>query len=152
MKPAQPVDKIPSGGHKSPQSPKSKLLPALPSVKPPANVLKLINPDPGTKIMEATEQLVSEVLPAIQADYHLRQMFLRLTNLVKEGEGWAAHAERKLINDHIGLIVTHYFERKKVRRSHVEARHHIGAGKISIVLSVFHGRCEATRLLEIQIQ
>lgn len=102
--------------------------------------------------MEATEQLASEVLPAIQADYHLRQMFLRLTNLVKEGEGWAAHAERKLINDHIGLIVTHYFERKKVRRSHVEARHHIGPQKISILLSVFHGRTEATRLLEIPIQ
>lgn len=150
--------------HKSPQSktapvaaptppPKSgKLMPALRGINPPNAVLKLINPDPGQVLVAATEGLATEVIPAIKADHHLKQMLLRVKNLVTEGEGWLARDERRLVNDHIALIVTHYFERKKLRRTHVEARHHVGPDKITVFLSVFHGRTEATRCLEIHTQ
>lgn len=152
MKTTQPLAKVTKSGQKTPSSQKSRLLPAL--VKPPADVLRVINPDPGHKLIEATEALAAEVIPAIKADYHLAQMFRRLRNLIDEGEGWSAIDEHKRINDHIALICTHYFERKKVRRCAVRAASHIGPGRIVIVLSVLHphNRHQATKLLEIQTQ
>jgi hypothetical protein len=148
-----PVDAIPKSGHKSPQSstaPKAdRLTVTLPTIRPPAAVLKLINPDPGRKLMDATEAMADEVLPAIRADHHLQHMLLRVRNLVIEGEGYIAMSERKLVNNHIAQIVVHYFERKKIRRVSVEARHHVGPSRTTVFVSVFHGRSEATRILEI---
>lgn len=152
-----PVDRIPSQVHKSPQSSSApaakakadRLTLTLPSIKPPASVLKLINPDPGRKLMDATEAMAAEVIPAIQADHHLRHMLLRIAHLVSEGEGYAAVLERKMVNNHIAQIVVHYFERKKIRRVSVEARHHVGQSRTTVFVSVFHGRSEATRILEI---
>jgi hypothetical protein len=121
----------------------------IPKINPPAAVLKLINPDPGRKLMDATEAMAAEVIPAIAADHHLRHMLHRIANLVSEGEGYAAATERKLVNNHIAQIVVHYFERKKIRRVSVEARHHVGPSRTTVFVSVFHGRSEATRILEI---
>lgn len=126
-----------------------RLTVTIPAIRPPAAVLKLINPDPGRKLMDATEAMAAEVIPAIAADHHLRHMLLRIAHLVSEGEGYAAASERKLVNNHIAQIVVHYFERKKVRRVSVEARHHVGPSRTTVFVSVFHGRSEATRILEI---
>lgn len=112
-------------------------------------MFNLLAPDPGRKMMAATEALATEVLPAIVSDHHLKQMLLRLKHLVLEGEGWAAREERRLVNSQIAMIVTHYFERQKVRRINIEARHHVGPSSTRIFISVFHGRTEATRTLEI---
>lgn len=148
-----PVDRIPKSGNPLSQSSSApaanRLTLTLPTIRPPQAVMKIINPDPGKKLMDAVDAMVSEVLPAIQADHHLKHMLLRMRHLIEEGEGWAAKDERCLVNSHIAQIVVHYFERKKIRRISVEARHHVGQGRITVFVSVFHGRTEATRTLEI---
>lgn len=146
------MTKIPTQPPNLPQSraaPADRLTLTLPTISPRQAVLKIINPDPGVKLMAAVDGMAAEVLPAIQADHHLKHMLLRMRHMVEEGEGWAAQAERKMVNSHIAQIVVHYFERKKVRRISVEARHHVGQGRLTVFVSVYHGRTEATRILEI---
>jgi hypothetical protein len=157
-----PLDTIPKSGTKSPQSriaavgnaapPADRLTLTIPKIRPAQAVLAIINPDPGRKVMEAVDAMVAEVLPAIQADHHLKHMLLRLKHLVDEGEGWAAMDERKLVNGQVCMIVTDYLRRKKVRRFRIEARHHVEARRLTVFVSVFHGRTEATRILEITPQ
>lgn len=121
----------------------------LPTIRPTKAVLAIINPDPGKKLMDAVDAMAAEVLPAISADHHLRHMLQRLRHLVDEGEGWAAIEERRMVNGQVSMIVTDYFRRKRVRRVRVEARHHVAPNRITVFVSVFHGRTEATRILEI---
>lgn len=150
-----PLDKSQKSPPTLPQSraaPADRLTLTLPNLRPPPAVLKLINPDPGKALMDAVDAMAAEVLPAISADHHLRHMLLRLRNLVSEGEGWAAIDERRLVNGQVCMIVTDYFRRKRVRRVRVEARHHVDARRLTVFVSVFHGRTEATRILEITPQ
>lgn len=118
---------------------------------PPPTVLRTITPDPGEAVMRSTEQLASEVVPAISSDFHLGLMLRRFRHLIDEGEGWAAIAEHQMIRDHIALIVTHYFERKKVRRITVQARSHIEGDTARVWIGIQHGRHEATRWLEVKL-
>jgi hypothetical protein len=153
MTPTPPLDAVPKSRSKTPQSssaPKAdRLTLTIPAIRPSALIMQIIDPDPGAKLMAATEALAAEVLPAIQADHHLKQMLLRIRHLIEEGEGWAAMEERRLVNGQVCMIVTDYFRRKKVRRVRVEARHHVAPGRLTVFLSVIHGRSEATRILEI---
>jgi hypothetical protein len=153
-----PLDAIPKSRSKTPQSspaPKTsadRLTLTIPTIRPSALIMQIIDPDPGAKLMAATEALAAEVLPAVQADHHLKHMMLRLRHLIEEGEGWAAMEERRLVDGQVCMIVTDYFRRAKVRRVRVEARHHVDARRLTVFLSVIHGRSEATRILEITPQ